>query len=133
MLTKFLDPKNDFAFKKIFGTEKNKDILIHFLDGHKEIWEIKPEGQTELEKNLENFRKNSFFETLSKKFPALSFFGPHPALLEKIRGQYRYHFLLKGPKSKEIFAASFELKKFFSKTILKPSKWWVDVDPVSML
>jgi len=29
---KFLDPKNDFAFKKIFGTEKNKDILVHFLN-----------------------------------------------------------------------------------------------------
>jgi uncharacterized protein YerC len=32
MLAKYLDPKNDFAFKKIFGTEKNKDILIHFLN-----------------------------------------------------------------------------------------------------
>src|SRR4029077_5060315 len=32
MLGKFLDPKNDIAFKKIFGTEKNKDILIHFLN-----------------------------------------------------------------------------------------------------
>jgi predicted transposase/invertase (TIGR01784 family) len=32
MLSKFLSPKNDFAFKKIFGTEKNKDILIHFLN-----------------------------------------------------------------------------------------------------
>lgn len=32
MLSKFLDPKNDIAFKKIFGTEKNKDILIHFLN-----------------------------------------------------------------------------------------------------
>ena len=32
MLTKFLDPKNDIAFKKIFGTEKNQDILIHFLN-----------------------------------------------------------------------------------------------------
>jgi predicted transposase/invertase (TIGR01784 family) len=31
-LKKFLDPKNDYAFKKIFGTEKNKDILIHFLN-----------------------------------------------------------------------------------------------------
>jgi predicted transposase/invertase (TIGR01784 family) len=31
-LAKFLDPKNDFAFKQIFGTEKNKDILIHFLN-----------------------------------------------------------------------------------------------------
>ena len=32
MLSKFLDPKHDFAFKRIFGTEKNKDILIHFLN-----------------------------------------------------------------------------------------------------
>ena len=32
MLPKFLDPKNDFAFKRIFGSEKNKDILIHFLN-----------------------------------------------------------------------------------------------------
>lgn len=32
MFTKYLDPKNDFAFKKIFGSEKNKDILIHFLN-----------------------------------------------------------------------------------------------------
>jgi predicted transposase/invertase (TIGR01784 family) len=32
MLSKFLDPKNNVAFLKIFGTEKNKDILIHFLN-----------------------------------------------------------------------------------------------------
>ena len=32
MLSKFLDPKNDVAFKRIFGTEKHKNILIHFLN-----------------------------------------------------------------------------------------------------
>ena len=32
MLGKFLDPKNDIAFRKIFGSESNKDILIHFLN-----------------------------------------------------------------------------------------------------
>ena len=32
MLSQFLDPMNDFAFKKIFGSEKNQDILIHFLN-----------------------------------------------------------------------------------------------------
>jgi predicted transposase/invertase (TIGR01784 family) len=32
-MTKYLDPTNDFAFRKIFGAEKNKDILIHFLNG----------------------------------------------------------------------------------------------------
>jgi predicted transposase/invertase (TIGR01784 family) len=32
MLSKFLDPKNDLAFRRIFGSERNKDILIHFLN-----------------------------------------------------------------------------------------------------
>jgi predicted transposase/invertase (TIGR01784 family) len=31
-LGKFLDPKNDFAFKQIFGNVKNKEILIRFLN-----------------------------------------------------------------------------------------------------
>lgn len=30
--SKFLDPKNDLTFKRIFGTEKNSNILIHFLN-----------------------------------------------------------------------------------------------------
>ena len=42
LLTKFLDPKNDFAFKKIFGTQKNKDILIHFLNDMVVFREGKP-------------------------------------------------------------------------------------------
>ena len=29
---KYVDPLVDFAFKKIFGTEPNKDLLIHFLN-----------------------------------------------------------------------------------------------------
>ena len=32
LYTKFLDPTNYFALKQLFGTEKNKDILIHFLN-----------------------------------------------------------------------------------------------------
>ncbi len=32
LISKFFDPKNDFAFKKVFGTEKNKDILIEFIN-----------------------------------------------------------------------------------------------------
>ena len=31
-ITGYLDPKNDFAFKQIFGQAKNNDILIHFLN-----------------------------------------------------------------------------------------------------
>ena len=29
---KYLNPKNDIAFKRIFGAEKNKDILITMLN-----------------------------------------------------------------------------------------------------
>lgn len=32
IVSKFLNPRNDLAFKRIFGSEKNKDILIHFLN-----------------------------------------------------------------------------------------------------
>ncbi|MDN5248413.1 MAG: Rpn family recombination-promoting nuclease/putative transposase [Wolbachia endosymbiont of Tyrophagus putrescentiae] len=32
VFTKFLDPKCDLTFKRIFGTDKNKNILIHFLN-----------------------------------------------------------------------------------------------------
>jgi len=31
-ISKFLDPKNDVAFKRIFGSERNKDILLHFIN-----------------------------------------------------------------------------------------------------
>jgi predicted transposase/invertase (TIGR01784 family) len=31
-ISKFLDPKNDVAFKRVFGTEEHKDILIHFIN-----------------------------------------------------------------------------------------------------
>ena len=32
MIGKFLSPKNDFAFKHIFGSERHSAILIHFLN-----------------------------------------------------------------------------------------------------
>ena len=31
-LEKYLSPKNDIAFKKIFGQDKNKDILMAFAN-----------------------------------------------------------------------------------------------------
>lgn len=32
MFSKYLSPRNDAAFKRIFNEERNKDILIHFLN-----------------------------------------------------------------------------------------------------
>jgi len=44
MLSKFLDPKNDIAFKRIFGSEKHKNILIHFIN---DILELEDNNQIE--------------------------------------------------------------------------------------
>jgi len=43
-ISKFLDPKNDIAFRKVFGSEKHKDILIHFIN---DILELKGSDQIE--------------------------------------------------------------------------------------
>jgi predicted transposase/invertase (TIGR01784 family) len=32
VFSKFVNPQNDIAFKRLFGQERNKDILIHFLN-----------------------------------------------------------------------------------------------------
>ncbi len=32
IISKYLNPKNDIAFKHIFGAEKNKDILLAMLN-----------------------------------------------------------------------------------------------------
>jgi len=32
MITQFLDPKNNYVFWQIFGTDKNKDVLVLFLN-----------------------------------------------------------------------------------------------------
>ena len=44
VLSKFLDPKNDIAFKRVFGSEEHKDILIHFIN---DILEFKDNDQIE--------------------------------------------------------------------------------------
>ena len=46
MIKKYLNPRNDIAFKRIFGQERNKDILIKMLNAvlyeelHKPIVEV---------------------------------------------------------------------------------------------
>ena len=39
MQEKYINPLTDFGFKKIFGEEPNKELLIHFLNGF-EVAEI---------------------------------------------------------------------------------------------
>lgn len=69
-LSKFLDPRNDYSFKKIFGTEKNKDIIIHFIN---DILGFKGEQRIESVEFLKTFqdpdvasRKQSIVDLLCK-------------------------------------------------------------------
>jgi predicted transposase/invertase (TIGR01784 family) len=51
-ISKFLDPKNDVAFRRIFGSEQNKDILIHFINDVLEL------------KNGERIKEVTFLPTI---------------------------------------------------------------------
>jgi hypothetical protein len=42
---KFVDPKNDVAFRKIFGDENKKNILISFLKAREMAKTMKKEGE----------------------------------------------------------------------------------------
>ncbi|MEM7403593.1 MAG: PD-(D/E)XK nuclease family transposase, partial [Myxococcota bacterium] len=37
MLSCYLDPKNDYAFRRIFGDEKREHVLRHFLNSVLEL------------------------------------------------------------------------------------------------
>jgi predicted transposase/invertase (TIGR01784 family) len=69
-ISKFLDPKNDYAFKRIFGTEKNKDILIHFLNDMLVFKEKKPIVEVTFLKTIQDpeiaSKKTSIVDILCK-------------------------------------------------------------------
>jgi predicted transposase/invertase (TIGR01784 family) len=54
MLTRFIDPKNDFIFKKLFGSEQNKNILIAFLNDMIDFKEGFPIVDVEFIKNTQD-------------------------------------------------------------------------------
>jgi predicted transposase/invertase (TIGR01784 family) len=63
---RYINPLTDFGFKRIFGTEANKDLLIHFLEsvldisgGIKELHYDNPEKKGRMEVD-----RNAFFDLL---------------------------------------------------------------------
>ena len=76
-ITSFLDPKNDFVFKQIFGTEKNKDILISFLNdilslGGKDIVTSVTFQKTQQDPDIPLYRK-SIVDVLCKSQDGVQF------------------------------------------------------------
>ena len=54
--------------------------------------------------------------------PALDLIGPAPAFFHRVRGEYRYQIIVRGPDPRELL-----------EDIALPLGWRVDVDPVSVL
>ena len=59
MLTKYLNPRNDVSFRKLFGREDNKDLLIRFLNA---ILELKDSEQIKEVKFLNPDQAPRFWE-----------------------------------------------------------------------
>jgi len=49
---KYINPYTDFGFKKLFGTEMNKDLLISFLFKQAEIARFSPEERQNYEESV---------------------------------------------------------------------------------
>ena len=70
MLTRFIDPKNDFIFKKLFGSDQNKNILIAFLNDMIDFKQGFPIVDVEFIKNTQdpilNLGKGGIIDVLCK-------------------------------------------------------------------
>lgn len=70
MFAKFLDPKNDVAFRKIFGSEQHKAVLIHFINDVLEFKGDKKIEQVEFLKTVQDpdiaLKKQSVVDVLCR-------------------------------------------------------------------
>lgn len=70
MFTKFLDPKNDVAFRKIFGSEQHKTVLIQFVNDILEFKGSKKIEQVEFLKTVQDpdiaLKKQSIVDVLCR-------------------------------------------------------------------
>ena len=53
---KYINPFTDFGFKKLFGSEPNKDLLFQKLFGAAEIAKFTPDEKTKYEESLKYYR-----------------------------------------------------------------------------
>ncbi|NEV48991.1 transposase, partial [Wolbachia pipientis] len=91
-LSKFLDPRNDLCFKKIFGTEKNKNILIHFLNDILGFTEINAIQEVEFLSTIMDpevaSNKQSIVDVLCKDSHGNSYISTHNIRDIKTNGHY---------------------------------------------
>lgn len=79
------------------------------------------EAMHQLEKNIPLWKEEN-----------IQILGPAPQALAKLRNQFRWHFLMKGPSSKSLNAKARQVIDWMG-TNLKNVRWTIDVDPQNML
>ena len=74
------------------------------------------------QKEAERLRKQLEVESQAKGIGGLSFIGPAPAFIHRLRGRYRWQIIVRGPDPSS-FLSQLEL----------PRGWAVDIDPVGLV
>ena len=136
---KFADPKNDLAFKKIFGNENKKEILISFLnailgfEGNKAIKEVKIVNpyqvpkieelkETILDIKAKNKDNEEFIVEMQKKdlgdFPKRSLYYTSKAYVNQLDKSENYHKLKKVYFIGILNFNIFENKKYISRHLI---------------
>ncbi len=89
------------------------------------------------EKTIEAFIKQLGFEldrlTKVGEFKGVQVLGPSPSPLEKIRGRFRWHLILKGGSVSILKGAASKILPLQEKLGYSTIRWSVDVDPLNML
>jgi len=101
------------------------------------------------EKKMEAFCRNleNWIDKNKAHFKNITILGPSPAPVQRIKGQFRHHLLLKGKNASDLYQATRILLQFrdaktessaarktaVSRTAMHKTKWSIDVDPVSMM
>ena len=136
---KFADPKNDLAFKKIFGNENHKDILISFLNAildfkdektivditllnPYQVPKIEELKETILDIQATNQNKEKFIVEMQKKdlcdFAKRSLYYTSKAYVEQLDKGYKYDELKKVYFIGILNFDMFENKSFISRHLI---------------
>lgn len=79
-------------------------------------------GQKQAEQEADRLHRMLRTLIAQRGLPALDLIGPAPAFFHRVRGEYRYQIIVRGPDPRELL-----------EDIALPLGWRVDVDPVSVL
>ncbi len=82
---------------------------------------------------IQHFIKWLFVQLPSLSIHETKILGPAPSPIEKLRGRYRWHLVLKGTSPSALRQTALKILSLRDQGGFKGIKWAVDVDPINML